>query len=103
MNEAIPLWAFLHDASLVTKGYIKLWGEWTPEEQNKKIAEEIQEFLSAPTPLNEIEEFWDVFFSTLTKLHLKKYDDLTILMGGLKCMGKIQMRLRQKEKEVLKA
>lgn len=92
MND-ITLKQFLERASKVTRNYIIAWeGKWALDKQDKKIDEEVYEFKHPENSLNELEEAWDVFFSVITKLHLKDINNYAILESGLSTLKKIEER-----------
>lgn len=97
-NEIIPIredftiLELLTHTRKVTDNYEKAWGKWSQEEQWKKIEEEDFEFKTATSRENELEEFWDRFFATLTLLHQKGYWNDDILTSGIDCLNKINNR-----------
>lgn len=89
----ITLKEFLERASKVTKNFVVAWeGKWELNKQDNKIDEEVYEFKHPENALNELEEAWDVFFSVMTKLHLKDVDNYAILESGLSTLKKIEAR-----------
>ena len=96
----ITLKQFLERARHVTRNYVVAWeGKWALDKQDKKIDEEVYEFKHPENALNELEEAWDVFFSVITKLHLKDVDDYAILESGLSTLKKIESRSEHAFKE----
>lgn len=92
MNPKITLMEFLKISRDVTNNFIKAEGEWTKSVQWTKIQEEEMEFRDVYSPANELEEFWDNFFSKLTLLHLEKVDDESILDSAISTWNKIHER-----------
>ena len=88
----ITLKEFLDRAGDVTNRYLEICEPWSMEDQDKKIDEELFEFRTATSRTNELEEAWDVFFATITKLHLKQYHDYEILASGISTLRKIEKR-----------
>ena len=99
MNENIKLIEFLEVSRTVTENYVKAVGEWSKSDQWKKILEEEEEFRDAISPENELDEFWDNFFSKLTLLHQEKFQDEEIFSAGIKCWNKIHERSLKKLRE----
>ena len=91
MNENIKLLEFLKISREVTENYQKAGHTWN--DYNKaKCFEEFDEFMNPKDRQNELEEFWDVFFSTLTRMHLSQYSDKEIAEAGINCWNKIWAR-----------
>ena len=99
VNHNIKLLEFLEVSRKVTENYVQAVGEWSKSDQWKKILEEEIEFQDATSPENELEEFWDNFFSKLTLLHQEKFQDDEILKSGIKCWNKIHERSVKKLQE----
>lgn len=91
MNEKIKLLEFLKISREVTDNY-KLAGHTWTDYNKAKCFEEFDEFMNPKDRENELEEFWDVFFSTLTRMHLSNYSDKEIAEAGIKCWNKIYQR-----------
>lgn len=83
---------FLTKCRIVTDNYVEAWGEWSFDDQWEKIDEEDFEFRTATSRENELEEFWDRFFATLTLLHQKKYHDDEIFKAGNEKLTEIHRR-----------
>ena len=78
----MSLMKFLHISRNVTDKYIEN-GKVFEEGNLAKIEEEHKEFLEAFCPDNELEEFWDSFWSKLTRLHLTGYTDEQIFRSAV--------------------
>lgn len=98
LGPDIKLSEFLLMSREVTENYLKAGVVASIDKQWEKIKEEEKEFENATSPLNELEEFWDSFFSKLRLLHYKKYEDYAILQSAISTWNKIYNRSIQKLK-----
>jgi hypothetical protein len=83
---------FLNKCRIVTENYNKAGYNKDLVSQWKKIDEEDFEFRYPKSRENELEEFWDCFFSRLNLLHKKKYTDIEIFYAGIDKQNEIHKR-----------
>lgn len=91
MNKDLKFYEFLLMCRRVTNNYQEAGKKWD-DDNEAKIKEELKEFLEPTDRLNELEEFWDVFFACLTRLHLKDYDEYAIFESANSTWNKIYER-----------